>query len=229
MLNNKFILSLGVVAILSTSSAAIAFQGNPSIAVNHNHNIIMVSNDTLEDGAKDFISNLTNEGINILKSTKNGEEGRMIKFQDLLKTNFDMKTIARFSLGRYWKTSSEAEKDEYLKLFEDMIVEVYSRRFNDYNGQVMEITSSRAMGKSDAIVKSILMPDDSPKVKVDWRVRKKKSGEYKVIDIIVEGVSMSLTQRSDFASVIQRGGGKTEVLLAHLRPKDKVSDIIIKN
>ncbi len=217
MLNNKLILSLGVIAALSTSSAAIAFQGNPSITVNHN--IIMVSTDNLADGSKDFISNLTNEGIDILKSTKNGEEDRVTKFEDLLKDNFDMKTIARFSLGRYWKTSTEAEKDEYLTLFENMIVEVYSRRFNDYNGQVMEITSSRAMGKSDAIVKSILSPDNSPKIKVDWRVRKKKSGEYKVVDIIVEGVSMSLTQRSDFASVIQRGGGKTEVLLAHLRPK----------
>lgn len=224
MLNNKLILSLGVIAALSTSSAAIAFQGNPSINVDHN--IIMVSTDNLADGSKDFISNLTNEGIDILKSTKNGEEDRVTKFEDLLKDNFDMKTIARFSLGRYWKTSTEAEKDEYLTLFENMIVEVYSRRFNDYNGQVMEITSSRAMGKSDAIVKSILSPDNSPKIKVDWRVRKKKSGEYKVVDIIVEGVSMSLTQRSDFASVIQRGGGKTEVLLAHLRPKkqDKIAE-----
>ncbi len=53
---------------------------------------------------------------------------------------------------------------------------------------------------------------------VDWRVRQ-VGGGYKVVDILVEGVSMALTQRSDFASVIQRGGGDIEVLLEQLRQK----------
>ena len=48
-----------------------------------------------------------------------------------------------------------------------------------------------------------------------------KDGKYKVIDIIVEGVSMSVTQRSDFSSVIQRGGGNVQVLIDHLREKTK--------
>ncbi len=158
------------------------------------------------------------EGISTLENKNMSEEKRQKKFSDLLHNNFDMKTIARFSLGKYWRTSTKPEQKEYLKLFEDMIVGVYSRRFSNYDGQKIEVTEARAEGKADIIVSSVIIPETGSKIDVDWRVRKKKNGQLKVIDIIVEGVSMSMTQRSDFSSVIQRGGGKIEVLLAHLRP-----------
>ena len=63
---------------------------------------------------------------------------------------------------------------------------------------------------------SSIIPNGGSKIKVDWRVRE-KNGQMKVIDVVIEGVSMALTQRSDFSSVIQRGGGKIDVLLEHLR------------
>ena len=97
-----------------------------------------------------------------------------------------------------------------------MVIDVYSQRFEDYNGQDIEIIGSRPEGKRDILVSSILKQDGGPDVRLDWRVRK-KNGRHKVVDVIVEGVSMSLTQRSDFASVIQRGGGNVEALLQHLR------------
>ena len=112
--------------------------------------------------------------------------------------------------------SLDQQKKEYLSLFKDMVIDVYSKRFEDYNGQKIEVTRSRPEGKRDVLVSSILKQDGGPDVRLDWRVRKKGS-QYKVIDVIVEGVSMSLTQRSDFASVIQRGGGEVEALLVHLR------------
>ena len=99
-----------------------------------------------------------------------------------------------------------------------MVVEVYSRRFSDYNGQDFEVVSARGQGNADAVVLSYLVPASGPKISIEWRVRK-KNGTFKIIDIMVEGVSMSVTQRSDFASVIQRGGGNVDVLLAHLRPQ----------
>jgi phospholipid transport system substrate-binding protein len=65
----------------------------------------------------------------------------------------------------------------------------------------------------------IVSPEGKPPVKVDWRVRN-KDGRYKIVDVLVEGVSMSLTQRSDFSSVIQAGGGDVQVLLNHLKQKN---------
>ncbi len=219
MLNCKFILPLTVITTLSLSTSALAFQAVSKHA-DTRASIIYVNNSSLKDDAHKFISNLMEQGIGVLENKDMPEEKRQKKFSALLHNNFDMKTIARFSLGRYWRTSTKSEQKEYLKLFEDMIVEVYSRRFSNYDGQKIEVTSAREEGRADIMVSSIIIPETGSKIDVDWRVRKKKDGQLKVIDIIVEGVSMSMTQRSDFSSVIQRGGGKIEVLLAHLRPKD---------
>ena len=97
-----------------------------------------------------------------------------------------------------------------------MIVRVYSSRLNEYNGEGFEVKSFRDTGKNDILVTSYIVPNGGSKVQVDWRVRE-KNGSMKIIDVIIEGVSMSLTQRSDFSSVIQRGGGDVDVLIQHLK------------
>ncbi len=151
-------------------------------------------------------------GIGFLGNEGLTDEQRTAEFRKLLNANFDMATIGRFALGRYWKTATPAQQTEYQKLFKTMIVKIYSRRFKDYNGQKLEVTAARADGETDVMVSSSIVPPNGQKISVDWRVRNNK-----IVDILVEGVSMALTQRSDFASVIQRGGGNVDVLLEHLR------------
>lgn len=211
----KSILSFGLFITLTASGASMAFTNMSVPAQSSGALIHLVAQEALEEEALAFIKNLAKTGIGILS---NGEEdARQSAFRTLLHDNFDMKTIGRFALGKYWKTTSKDEQKEYLTLFEDMIVKVYSRRFGDYNGEELKITTARKEGDKDVLVSSVIIPNSGPQISVDWRVRKNKGGKYKVIDIMVEGVSMSLTQRSDFSSVIQRGGGKIDVLLDHLR------------
>ena len=167
------------------------------------------------EGAKNFIASMGDRGINFLGNESMSVEAKKAEFSQLLNDSFDMSTIGRFSLGTYWKSATPAQQQEYQKLFKNMIVKVYSKRFSDYKGQKFDVRSARPEGK-DSVVTSFIVPTDGPQVQVDWRVRN-KGGSYKVVDIIVEGVSMSQTQRADFASVIQRGGGKVDVLLQHLR------------
>lgn len=222
-LSRAFLLPAGLATLLMTSSAPLnaAPLGN-TLHKNSNSQkapIIAIANSE-EEQAKAFVSSLTDRGIGFLQNDSLSRAERKAEFRSLLESSFDLKTIARFALGRYWRQSSDSQKDEYLKLFEDMIVEVYSRRFGEYDGQKLAIEGVRAQGKADYIVHSAVEQQSGPDVRVDWRVRKKKSGDFKVIDVIVEGVSMSLTQRSDFASVIQRGGGDVDVLIAHLRSDD---------
>ena len=167
-------------------------------------------------GAEDFVDGLASSAIGFLSDESLNADQKSAKFQKLLKSRFDMDVIGRFAMGRYWRTATSAQQKEYLSLFKVMVVDVYTRRFNEYQGQTLSVVSSRAEGKRDAMVSSVISQEAGPDVHVDWRVRY-KDGSYKVIDVIVEGVSMALTQRSDFASVIQRGGGEVGVLLAHLR------------
>ncbi len=168
------------------------------------------------DKAQKFVQAMGNNAVSFLGDSSLGATQKKQKFKKLLNNDFDMDKIGRFALGRNWKTASANEKKEYLKLFNDMIVEVYSSRFGDYKGEAFTVDSARAAGSKDALVTSYIVPKNGSKVKVDWRVRA-TGNKYKVIDVLVEGVSMSLTQRSEFASIIQRGGGKMDVLLEHLR------------
>jgi phospholipid transport system substrate-binding protein len=167
-------------------------------------------------GAEKFINGMADRAIGFLTNPDTSLEVKRAEFQSLLKDSFDMKTIGRFSLGRYWRVSTPQQRDEYQRLFENMVIAVYSSRFEEYKGQRFETRGYRADGEKDTIVSSFVVPEEGPEVQVDWRVRY-KNGRYKVIDVIVEGVSMSLTQRSDFAAVIQRGGGNVQVLLSHLQ------------
>lgn len=176
--------------------------------------------DKFTQGAMDFVQDMASRGLGFLGNKDLSQSQKVKKFENLLEDSFDMKTIARFALGRYWRTSTPKQRDEYMKLFREMVLKVYSQRFNEYKGQNIEVKSARRDGDKDVIVNSFITSPGNPDVQVDWRVRYKQD-EYKVIDVVVEGVSMSVTQRSDFASVIQRGGGNIDVLLAHLRDSDK--------
>ena len=177
-----------------------------------------ISTSDLSEQSKTFVKSVAERGIGFLENKELSKEERREKFRKMLEKNFDMKTIGRFALGRYWKTTSPAQRKEYLKLFEAMIVDIYSRRFGDYNGEKFEVLSTlpQQKGSSDVIVLSKIVPQNKPSISVNWRVRK-KNNQLMIVDIMVENVSMALTQRSDFASVIQRGGGKIDVLLDHLR------------
>lgn len=222
MRNKALIVSLAVSSFLAGPAYSNSYLTSPvNQTVSDNQNIILVATEAdRAENAKKFIHTLAETGIGFLEDQSLSDDERKKEFRGVLKDNFDMKTIGRFALGRYWKTSSDSQKEEYLELFEDMVVDVYSRRFSEYNGEGFEVLSARPQGKNDAIVASAIVPSSGPKISVEWRIREKKDGTLKVIDIMVEGVSMSLTQRSDFASVIQRGGGNIDVLLTHLRPEE---------
>lgn len=170
-------------------------------------------------GAQNFIENVSARGLAFLQNASLSEKQQKREFDSLLKDSFDLKTIARFTMGRYWRQATAPQKKEFLKLFQTMVIETYSQRFSEYQGQQIVIERARAEGDKDAIVNSkILSNNGAPDVKLDWRVRY-KNGEYRIIDVLVEGVSMSLTQRAEFSSIIQRGGGDIEALLVKLREK----------
>lgn len=171
-----------------------------------------------------FVSDLGARAINVLVEPNLGREQQAERFNQLLNEGFDVPYIGRFVLGRNWQAATEAERQEYLALFEKLIVRVYTDRFAQYSNrnldpsQTLKITGQRDEGENDAIVSSQINRPDGPPVGVDWRVRQRDGG-FKIIDVAVEGVSMSVTQRNEFSSVIQRGGGRIEALLQALRQR----------
>jgi phospholipid transport system substrate-binding protein len=166
-----------------------------------------------------FIADLGARAIKVLTSTSSEAE-RERQFRALFEEGFDVNEIARFVLGPYWRTATDAQRAEFVKLFEDYVVHAYTVRFNAYAGQQLKVLGARPEGDNAWVVQSqIALPNSNqPPVRVDWRVTK-RGDTYKIADVTVEGVSMALTQRQEFASVIQRNGGQLEALLKVLREK----------
>lgn len=173
-----------------------------------------------ETAAVTFVQKLGDKALSSLTDKAIARATRESRVRTLLEENFDLPTIGRFALGTYWRTATAAEKTEYMNLFEDMIVQTYTSRFEDYSGQSFKVIKSSKSGENDFIVNSQIIQKDGPPVSVDWRVRE-KNGQMKIVDVIVENISMSVTQRSDFSSVIQNGGGKVKALIASLRDRKK--------
>jgi len=156
--------------------------------------------------AEAFISTLASDALTTL-SAKLSEADLEKRFQSLLEKNFDMPRIARFVLGRYWNSATDQEKQDFQKLFEAYVVRAYSVRFSEYSGETVKVTSSRPQSQDTVIVASqILQPDNAPPVKVDWIVRK-NADDFRISDVSVDGVSMVLTQKQEFAAVIEHNGG----------------------
>ncbi len=215
MIKNKLFLTASALCLLSAAMPANAGMLVSAQDMKAPGSILMVS-DSKAASAEAFVSAMAQRGIDFLANPDASLEQRKSEFRSLLRDSFDMKTIGRFALGRYWGQATDAQKQEYLTSFEKMIIDVYSKRFGDYQGQDFKVVGSRAEGDNDSIVTSHIIPKNGEKITVDWRIRN-KGGSNKVVDVIVEGVSMATTQRSEFASVIQRGGGNLSVLLDHLR------------
>lgn len=217
----KKIFAMGaMVLFLTPFSPAFALTNHYSVfeavLMSMQNNSLVTISEKREEGAQKFIAAMGDDAIGFLKNDSLSADQKANEFRKLLNRNFDMDSISRFALGRNWKEATPAQQKEYQKLMNDMIVEVYSKRFNDYKGQSFEVKSSQPMGKNDYMVSSLIVPDQGQAVKIDWRVRD-KDGRLKIIDVVVEGVSMTLTQRSEFASVIQRGGGNIDALISHLK------------
>jgi phospholipid transport system substrate-binding protein len=169
--------------------------------------------------AEQFISGLASQAIEALTKPEISKQEREKRFRVMLADNFAVKTIARWVLGRHWKKASDAEKTEYLHLFEELLVVTYVDRFSSYSGESLKIVKSLVNNPKDAMVFSEIARQGTQPVHVDWRVRTSDSVTFKIIDVMVEGVSMGQTQRSEFASVIRQHGGKVEGLLAELRKR----------
>jgi phospholipid transport system substrate-binding protein len=172
------------------------------------------------DAAVQFVQKLGDKALSSLTDKELAPADREKKVRELLRGYFDVQAIGKFALGTHYRTATEAQRSEYMTLFEDMIVKTYAQRFSEYSGQTFQVGKAvkREEGSKNTIVASKILQTDGPPVNVEWVVRN-KDGQMKIIDVIVESISMSVTQRSDFAAVIQRGGGKVESLLQSMRER----------
>ena len=166
--------------------------------------------------ADQFMNDFGNQAVTLLADQKRNAAERTSAMRQLLTENFDLNYISRFVLSRHWRRASKDERAEFRRLLEDYIVVIYGRRLGNYSGEKLVIGEARAANKSITVVHSHIERPKAPPVMVNWRLRQAE-GEWSIVDVTVEGVSMSMTQRAEFSSVIRSSGGKVAGLIAKLR------------
>lgn len=166
------------------------------------------------DDARELIQEVGTKVLDILKQNVSQDE-KFKQMVALLDVSIDIDLVARLILGRHWRAADEDQQKEYLKLFRAYALDSLASKLHIYNGQEFEITDSRPAGKKDAVVRTLILSPDRPSLHVDWRIRERDAGDLVAIDVIVESVSLIVTQRSEFGSVVERQG--IDGLLGELR------------
>lgn len=169
--------------------------------------------------AQSFIQDLAASGLAMLETSEFSDAERELEFRRLTRSGFALEAIGQFVAGRHWRTMSNDQRTDFQDLFSEWLLTSYARRLGGYGGQTLEINNSVELQNRarDIVVRTRVVNDDGrPPVIADWRIRE-FGGAFKIIDVIVEGVSMAATQRTEFDSVIRKFG--VEGLLANLRSR----------
>jgi phospholipid transport system substrate-binding protein len=150
-------------------------------------------------------------GISDILGAAISQREKTDRFRVLFKDFFDIPSIGRFVLGRFSRAATPEENARFATLFEDVIVYTWSRRFGEYKGQTLKVTDNSPDGADGALVNSDIVGVDGQPFAVSWRLRKRETG-FRIVDVIVEGVSMAITYRQEYATIIQQTAGMAGLL-----------------
>lgn len=170
------------------------------------------------DEATTFVSKLANEMIVDVLSTQKPMTEKLDLFRTKFQSAIDLKFVGQFVIGTYWRKATQAERDAFLTAFMDFATKSWADKFNLYNGQKITFTGTRPAQKGQFYVDSTI--ENNPPAEVIWRVRE-KNGTYKIVDIVVEGVSMALSYRNEYSSFLQKNNGNLSALTKELEQKSK--------
>ena len=159
------------------------------------------------NGASQYVQNIGTQALTVISDTSLNKEQKQAKLEAVFSTSVDFSWVGRFVMGRYWKQATDDQKARYLTEYQKFLLLNYTSRFaNDSSGS-FKVTASRDDGDGEFTVSTQMQAGDSSDepILVDYRIHN-VAGSYKIFDVVVEGVSLLTTQRTEFSSVITNQG-----------------------
>ena len=167
-----------------------------------------------------FMAKLGDQVIQLIGNQQTPVAERKQKFATLMNQSFDVDGISRFVLGRYYRTASDSERQQFEQVFDKYMIDVYWGHFNQYTGQRFVVTKKTPEGADTLVYSQIIQPSGQQPVNVVWRVVN-HGGKYQISDVSIEGVSELVSYRDEFSSAISQNGGKVSGLIDQLKQKDQ--------
>jgi phospholipid transport system substrate-binding protein len=167
--------------------------------------------------AQHFVEKTGKEILEILQGSNVPKQKQEDQFRKVLQKRFDLKGIGFFALGHYRRQATKQEKIDFLKVFKDVIVESYSSQFKHYSNEYLKI--SNVKGPDDHggffVISQVIREGRKP-LSVHWKAFSTKQG-WRVLDLVIEGVSQSQTHRKEYSELINQRGRKVSGLIKALR------------
>lgn len=169
-----------------------------------------------------FVKKVVEEGIEEIIDANVSQSQKVERFRELFNKDLDLDFIGKFVLGRYWKTSTSKQREEFIAAYRELNIRTWSERFDDFSGKHFEFQGTTPSNNSDQIFvnTSVDMGKGQAPAKVVWRV-KQIGNEFKVVDIIIENVSLVITARDEYAAFIKKAPGGVNDLINSLQEKIK--------
>ena len=166
--------------------------------------------------AAQFVQSLGSEAVILHKATRTKPAAkRLAALRDLVRKGFNLELTSQFVLGKHWNKATEKQRAQFQDLFTEYLLNSYVRHISTYRAETLSVVGSHPVGHKDVLVETTVEGAEGP-VNPVWRVRG-NGGEYKIIDVTLDGVSLALTQRREFTAVINQQG--LDGLLNLLREK----------
>ncbi len=175
----------------------------------------------LAGGAKDAVETQINKMLTKMKSPEFkglDREAKINEISTIIDEVFDWKELSRRTLGRGWKKFSPDQQKEFVSLFESLLANIYADRVLAYTKEKIEYGKETELKKGRVEVESFIITTDNKKVPLFYRLTD-KSGQWRVYDVVIEGVSMVKNYRGQFRQILSKK--KPEDLLQTLREKTK--------
>lgn len=173
---------------------------------------------TAEDAGA-FISKLGSKAIAKLGDETVPYDDRVQTFREMVQEYFAMEAISRFVLGRYWRIATPEKQEAFREAFLGVITQRFLPLFEGFEQDDFNMESAKPDPNNPdrlfLVSSRISQPDGTGTVKAGWRVQKREEG-LQIVDVLAEGVSMAITLRSEYNSVIQRNGGQVSALIDRL-------------
>ncbi len=181
--------------------------------------VLLASGSARADGGpRDVVKKITDEVIAVLQQKSKSADRKRAEIQTIVYGYVDFETMSRLVLAKHWSGLSDQQKSDFASEFKNNLALTYGQNVESYRDEKVTITGDRQEARSDWTVKTKILRNGPNDILVDYRLRQ-KDGTWRIIDVIIERVSLVSNFRSQFQDIMSNGG--IERLLKLLQEKNR--------
>ncbi|HEY1930382.1 MAG TPA: ABC transporter substrate-binding protein [Acetobacteraceae bacterium] len=170
--------------------------------------------DSTTQSATAFVTKTGSALVAVVNGAGSAQDKRQ-KLTSIIDQTVDVDGVAKFCLGRFWRQASPDQQQRYIKTFHQVLVSNITAKLGEYQGVRFNVNRAVPNGEQVQVDTTVLRPNQPP-TDVQWVIGS-PSSDPKIVDVVAEGTSLRLTQRSDYASYLSHNSDNINALIAAMQ------------